>query len=59
MFTSAQVRVDSLNITMYGLFHAVHLAQGGQPYAALMGRTFLRLCKMTYDGKTGAVTLSA
>ena len=35
----------------------MHLAAGGQPHRALMGRTFLMNFAMTYDGRTGAVAL--
>lgn len=54
----AQVRVPGLNVTIYGAFAGVQLAAGGQHHQALMGRTFLTGLKMTYDGPTGAVTIS-
>ena len=53
-----QLRVPSLDHTMYGLFAGVHLVSGGQPYAALIGRTLLRQYTMTYRGDTGSVILS-
>ena len=52
-----QMCVPSLKQTMYGLFAGVHLLSGGQPYVALIGRTFLRDYTMTYEG-TGSVLLS-
>jgi hypothetical protein len=55
----AQVFVPSLNFTMYGAFAAVDLAAGGQAHQVLMGRTFLRAFKMTYEGLTGTVTISS
>ena len=53
-----QIHIPSLQFTMHGLFAGVHLIAGGQPYAALIGRTFLVHYTMTYEGKTGSVTLS-
>jgi predicted aspartyl protease len=55
----AQVHVPSLNFTVYGAFAGVHLAAGGQPHKALIGRTFLRHYTMIYEGRTGNVTLSS
>jgi predicted aspartyl protease len=55
----AQVHVPSLGFTLYGAFAGVHLAAGGQPHMALIGRTFLRRYTMVYEGKTGTVTLSS
>ena len=54
----AQIYIPALDFTIYGQLGAVRLAEGGQPYAALLGRTFLRHFTMTYDGPTGLVTLS-
>jgi predicted aspartyl protease len=54
----AQVRVPSLDLMEYGSFAGVHLAEGGQQYQALIGRTFLQHLTMTYEGRSGAVTLS-
>jgi predicted aspartyl protease len=53
----AQVRVPSLDQTIYGAFAAVHLAAGGQAHLALLGRTFLQHFTMTYEGRTGTVTI--
>ncbi len=53
----AQIHVPDLKFTVSGLFAAVHLRAGGQPHFALIGRTFLRAVKMTYDGVSGSVTL--
>ena len=55
----AQVHVPALNFTLYGAFAGVHLAAGGQPHQALIGRTFLRHYTMVYEGKTGTVRLSS
>ena len=54
----AQIYVPELDRTIYGRFDGVHLAAGGQPYSALIGRTFLRHYKMNYDGQTGVVILT-
>ncbi|HKV43592.1 MAG TPA: retroviral-like aspartic protease family protein [bacterium] len=54
----AQVHVPTLSFTMYGVFAGVHLAAGGQVHRALIGRTFLRHFTMSYEGRTGTVTLS-
>lgn len=54
----AQIHVPSLNLTIWGRFAGVNLIVGGQTHAALMGRTFLRLLTMHYDGITGRVTLT-
>ena len=54
----AQIHVPSLTFTIYGFFAAVDLVAGGQPHFALIGRTFLQTCKMSYDGTTGQVIIS-
>ena len=54
---SAQLYIPALGIAVSGSFAAVHLAAGGQPYGAIIGRSVLRNLKMTYDGATGRVTL--
>lgn len=55
----AQIHVPLLKSTLNGTFCGVHLAAGGQVHRALIGRTFLAHFTMTYEGKTGTVTLSA
>lgn len=57
-FHLAQIYVPELSVTINGRFAGVHLAVGGQPHVALLGRTFLRRFTMRYDGRTGSVTLS-
>jgi hypothetical protein len=57
-FHLAQVCVPSLRFTQYGMFAGVHLAAGGQPHQALLGRTFLRHHTMLYEGPSGQVTIS-
>jgi hypothetical protein len=54
----AQVHVSSLGFTHYGQFAGVHLAAGSQLHHALLGRSFLQDFTMTYDGRTGDVTIS-
>jgi hypothetical protein len=55
----AHIHIPSLSFTLYGAFAGVDLIAGGQLHYALIGRTFLQHFKMTYDGLTGDVTLSA
>lgn len=54
----AQIHVPSLPFTIYGAFAGVDLKAGGQMHSALIGRTFLRNYRMTYDGISGTVTIS-
>ena len=54
----AQMHIPDLSFTVYGRFAVVHLAAGGQPHFALLGRDFLRHFSMTYEGRTGSVTIS-
>ena len=54
----AQIYIPALEFTIYGQLGGVGLSEGGQPYSALLGRSFLRHFTMTYDGPTGLVTLS-
>ena len=54
----AQIHVPSLPFTIYGAFAGVDLKAGGQMHSALIGRTFLRHYRMTYDGISGTVTIS-
>jgi hypothetical protein len=54
----AQIYVPSLGHIMYGRFAGVHLAAGGQVHRAILGRTFLKYFRMSYNGATGEVILS-
>jgi len=54
----AQVHIPRLRYTIWGAFAGVDLKAGGQVHSALIGRTFLRAFTMTYEGRTGTVTLS-
>ena len=51
----AQVYVPSLHITIHGSLPGGHLAAGGLPFSALIGRDFLQHFTMIYEGRTGAV----
>lgn len=53
----ARIHIPDLQGTLFGMFAGVHLAAGGQPHAALLGRSFLQNFTMTYDGRKGIVTL--
>lgn len=55
----AQVRISSLGRNIYGAFAGVHLQAGGQVHRALIGRTFLRHCRMVYEGHTGSVVIES
>ena len=54
----AQFSIPELDLSLAGHFPGVHLAEGGQPYRALIGRDILRNFTMVYDGRAGYVTLS-
>jgi hypothetical protein len=53
----AQIHVEPLAFTIWGIFAGVNLAAGGQPHQALIGRTFLRHFTMIYEGRTGNVVI--
>jgi len=55
----AQIHIPSLGFTVYGAIAGLHLAAGGQPHKALIGRTFLSRFTMIYEGKTGTVILKS
>ena len=54
----ARVSIPELGLSVSGRFVGIHLASGGQPYRALIGRDVLRDFTMLYEGRTGVVTLS-
>jgi hypothetical protein len=54
----AQVLIPHLVLTIYGPFCGADLVAGGQAHHALIGQTFLQHFTMTYEGRTGTVTLS-
>ena len=53
----AQIYIPDLDFSMSGLFAGVHLEAGGLPHA-LLGRDFLRNFTMTYEGRTGTVSIT-
>ena len=53
----AQMYVEPLNYTIYGQFAGVHLQAGGIAHRAIIGRLFLQLFTMVYDGTRGSVVL--
>ena len=55
---AAQIYVHGLRYTFTGRTPGLQLAAGGQPYSAIIGRDFLRHFRLTYDGRTGEVSLS-
>lgn len=54
----AQIYIPELDFTIVGPFDSANLATSGQPYYALIGRTFLRHFNMVYKGRTGSVIIS-
>ncbi len=54
----AEITLPELRTTVAGRFPGVHLAEGSQPYRALIGRDILRNFTLVYDGRTGAVSIS-
>ena len=55
---SGQIYIPELDFTIVGPFDSANLVASGQPYCALIGRTFLRHFSMTYEGRTGSVIIS-
>lgn len=55
---TARLYVPALKRLLFQRFTGVRLAEGAQPHRVLLGRTFLRHYRMTYDGPSGAVELS-
>ena len=51
--------VHSLDRLLFQSFSGVKLRQGGQWHEVILGRTFLRQYRMTYDGANGQVEVSA
>ncbi len=54
----AQIYIPELDFTIVGPFDSANLVASGQPYYALIGRTFLRHFNMAYEGRTGSVIIS-
>jgi hypothetical protein len=54
----AQIHIPALIFTQYGKFAGAYLHRGGLQYEVLMGRTFLENFNLTYDGRSGHVTLT-
>ena len=53
----AQIVAPSLGLSIYGRFAGINLHEGEQEHNALIGRDFLKLCSMAYQGDTGSVIL--
>ena len=56
---TARVYVPKLDRLLFQRFTGVKLAGGGQWHRLILGRTFLRQYRLTYDGASGGVELSA
>jgi len=53
----AQIHVERLRYTIHGGFAGIPLLKERVHVSVVLGRSFLRDCKLTYDGKTGDVTI--
>ena len=51
----ARIYVPSLNRLLFQSFTGVKLEEGGQWHRVILGRTFLRRHRMTYNGANGQV----
>ena len=54
----AQIYVPGLRAMFDGRVAGLPLRSAGQPFFALLGRDFLRMFTMVYDGPTGSVTIT-
>lgn len=54
----AVVNIPSLGKSQYGRFMGVRLADGNQHHRVILGRSFLALVVMIYDGTKAQVTLA-
>ena len=52
-----QIYVQPLRYTITGKFAGLPLIANGVREAVCLGRSFFRDCKLSYHGKTGAVTI--
>ena len=57
-FYAAQIYTPALNLVTHGIFAGLPLTRSGQLHYALIGRSFLKDFTMTYEGRTGRVTIS-
>lgn len=53
----ARVYVPQLERLLFQRFAGVKLSEGDQPHRLILGRTFLRRYRVSYDGETGAVEI--
>ena len=53
----ARVYVPEFQRLLFQPFTGVKLSEGDQPHRLILGRTFLRPYRMSYDGTTGAVEI--
>lgn len=54
---NAQVHLPMLLYTIHGPFAAIPGLMDRIHYPIVLGRSFLRVCKLSYNGKVGAVTI--
>ena len=55
----AQIHIPSVEVTYDGRFAGIPLRSSGTPFFALLGRDFLSMLTMEYNGTTGSVTVTA
>jgi predicted aspartyl protease len=55
---TARIYVPSLERLLFQRFTGVKLAEGDQWHRVILGRRFLRLYRLNYDGGTGAVEIA-
>lgn len=53
----AQIYIPSLDFTIYGKFASTDLLAGRQPHAAILGRKFLQVFRIVYNGQSGIVLI--
>lgn len=51
------VRVGPTILVDAGLRSHAPAGEGDQPHRVILGRTFLRPCRLNYDGQSGAVEI--
>ena len=54
----ARIHIPGLDRTISGRFTGIKLASGGQLHSAIIGRSFLKDFVLSYDGRTGEVSVS-
>ena len=53
----ARLYIPALEKLLFQPFTGVKLKESGQDHRVILGRSFLRTCRLTYDGASGAVEI--